>query len=69
MRDYDIEVLYEAILKNAANEGPLHSVGRLGVDYYNQLGYIPYDVGIRENTARTLEYSYDDFTIMNIYYF
>lgn len=62
----DIDLLYEAILKNSENEGPLHSVGRLGVDYYNQMGYIPYDVGIRENTARTLEYAYDDFTIYRL---
>ncbi|MCP3932345.1 MAG: glycoside hydrolase family 92 protein [Bacteroidetes bacterium] len=66
MRDYDIETLYEAILKNAGNEGPLRSVGRYGVEYYNDLGYIPYDVGIHENTARTLEYSYDDFTVMQL---
>ncbi|MBI1936542.1 MAG: glycoside hydrolase family 92 protein [Ignavibacteriales bacterium] len=63
IRGYDIETLYEAILKNSENEGPLSSVGRKGVKYYNSLGYIPYDAGINENIARTLEYSYDDFTI------
>lgn len=62
----DIELLYEAILKNTENEGPLHSVGRYGVNYYNTLGYIPYDVGVRENTARTLEYAYDDYTIKEL---
>lgn len=61
-----INTLYEAILKNAENAGPLSSVGRLGVDYYNTLGYIPYDVEIPENTARTLEYAYDDFTIWKL---
>jgi len=66
IRGYDIDLLYEAILKNTENEGPLHSVGRYGVHYYNNLGYIPYDVGINENAARTLEYSYDDFTIWNL---
>src|SRR5690606_287013 len=60
---YDIEALYEALLKNSEKEGPLSSVGRRGVDYYNRLGYVPYDVGIRENAARTLEYAYDDFSI------
>jgi len=61
----DIEVLLEAMLKNAAiDEGRPHiSVGREGVDYYNKLGYVPYDVGIRENTARTLEYAFADFNI------
>ncbi len=57
---------YEAILKNSENTGPLESVGRFGVNYYNSLGYIPYNVNINENVARTLEYSYDDFTIMKL---
>ena len=65
-RGYDIQTLYEALLKNSQNEGPLNSVGRKGVKYYNELGYIPYDVNIRENTARTLEYAYDDFTILQL---
>ncbi|MBI9071118.1 MAG: GH92 family glycosyl hydrolase [Melioribacteraceae bacterium] len=66
IRGYDIETLFEAILKNSENEGPITSVGRYGVDYYNSLGYIPYDSGINENVARTLEYSYDDFTIWQL---
>jgi len=63
--DEDAEVLFEAILKNATVEDgrPTNSVGREGLDYYNTLGYIPYDVGINENAARTLEYAYADFTI------
>ena len=60
-----VNTLFEAILKNAdVEEGrPYQSVGREGVDYYNELGYVPYNVGIKENTARTLEYAYADFTI------
>ena len=27
------------------------------------MGYVPYDVGINENAARTLEYAYADFTV------
>ena len=65
VNDRDIDVLLEAVLKNAnVNEGrPEKSVGREGIDYYNKLGYVPYDVGINENAARTLEYAYADFTI------
>jgi predicted alpha-1,2-mannosidase len=66
IRGYDINTLYQGILKNSENEGPLSSVGRLGVKYYNSMGYVPYDVGIEENTARTLEYAYDDFTISRL---
>lgn len=66
VRGFDINTLYEAILKNTENEGPLSSVGRKGVKYYNELGYVPYDVKINENAARTLEYAYDDFTIYKL---
>lgn len=61
-----IDVLYEAILKNSSNAGPLTSVGRYGVDYYNSLGYIPYDVGVNENAARTLEYAFADYNIWKL---
>ena len=65
VNEKDVATLLEAVLKSAnVNEGrPVKSVGREGVDYYNKLGYVPYDVGINENAARTLEYAYADFTI------
>jgi predicted alpha-1,2-mannosidase len=66
LRGYDIETLYQALLKGANNEGPLDAVGRKGVAYYNSLGYVPYDVKIKENAARTLEYAYDDFAIWKL---
>ncbi len=66
LRGYDIDTLYEALLHDANNEGPISAVGRAGVKYYNTLGYVPYDVNINENAARTLEYAYDDFTIYQL---
>lgn len=66
IRGYDIETLYEAILKNTRGAGPVSSVGRLGAEYYNELGYVPYDVNVRENAARSLEYAYADFTIYQL---
>ncbi|MGZ5221714.1 MAG: GH92 family glycosyl hydrolase, partial [Chitinophagaceae bacterium] len=66
LRGYDINTLYEALLKDANTEGPLTAVARKGVDFYNRLGYVPYDAGINENAARTLEYAYDDFTIAKL---
>ena len=42
------------------------STGRLGHEYYNKLGYVPYDVKINENAARTLEYAYNDWCIWQI---
>jgi putative alpha-1,2-mannosidase len=47
-------------------KGPMSAVGRKGVEFYNSLGYVPYDVGINENAARTLEYAYDDFAIWKL---
>jgi len=66
IRGYDITTLYQAILKNTDSVGPVTSVGRLGAKYYNDLGYVPYDAGINENVARTLEYAYADFCIARL---
>ena len=66
IRGYDIETLYQAIIKNTKGAGPEPSVGRLGADYYNNMGYVPYNVGINENAARTLEYAYADFCIWKL---
>lgn len=66
IRGYDIETLYQAIIKNTKGAGPVPSVGRLGAEYYNDLGYVPYNVGINENAARTLEYAYADFCIWQL---
>ncbi|MDR1764196.1 MAG: GH92 family glycosyl hydrolase [Dysgonamonadaceae bacterium] len=67
IRGYDINTLYEAIMKNTTAYNPkVKSTGRYGADYYNRLGYIPYNVGINENAARTLEYAYDDFCIWRL---
>ncbi len=65
LRGYDINTLYEALLHGANGEGP-EGTGRTGVKYYNELGYVPYDVKINENAARTLEYAYDDFAISQL---
>ena len=64
--DYDIDTLYDALIHGANNAGPLTAVGRAGADYYTELGYVPYDVDINENAARTLEYAYDDFAIYQL---
>ncbi|MCI6894001.1 MAG: GH92 family glycosyl hydrolase [Bacteroidales bacterium] len=59
--------LYEAMLYGTNHVHPqVSSTGRLGYEYYNRLGYVPYNVGIRENAARTLEYAYDDWCIYQV---
>jgi predicted alpha-1,2-mannosidase len=66
LRGYNIDSLYSSLLKAANNEGPMDAVGRKGANYYQQIGYVPYDVKIDESAARTLEYSYDDFCIYQL---
>jgi len=52
----DVETLYQGLIHGTEHVHPkVFSTGRLGHEYYNRLGYVPYDVKIRENTARTLE--------------
>ena len=75
VRGYDVEKLYEAMVKNATTSKGrprddrgrvLTAVGREGVEYYNRLGYVPYDVDINENAARTLEYATADFALSRL---
>ena len=63
----DTETMFEGILHGTKNVHPkVSSSGRLGHEYYNTLGYVPYDVKINENTARTLEYAYNDWCIYRL---
>ena len=60
----DAEKMYEGMIKGANSVHPrVQSTGRYGYDYYNKLGYVPYNVGINESIARTLEYAYNDWCI------
>ena len=63
----DVKTLYEGLIHgcNDVMES-VSSTGRLGYQYYNTLGYVPYDVKISENAARTLEYCYDDWCILQL---
>ena len=67
VRVNDVETLYEGLLNGTKAVHPdIPSTGRLGHEYYNRLGYVPCDVGINENAARTLEYAYDDWCILQV---
>jgi predicted alpha-1,2-mannosidase len=67
LRGYDIEKLYEGLLYGTEHVHPdVHSTGRLGHEYYNTLGYIPNDVRIGGNVARTLEYANADWGIYQL---
>lgn len=67
LKGYDIETLWQAVVHGTNAVHPkVKSTGRLGYEYYNKLGYVPYDVNINENAARTLEYAYDDWCIYQL---
>ena len=77
-RDYDIDLAYEAVRKNAMqppyrdtekhwgdrDEGTLYEA-RGGLTYYHSLGYVPSDK-TRESVTRTIEFGIDDFAIAQI---
>jgi len=59
-----MEDIYRALAYGTEHVCPeAASSGRLGHEYYNSIGYIPYDVNINENVARTLEYAYNDWCL------
>lgn len=63
----DWQTLYDCIVYGTEHVHPqISSTGRLGHEYYNTLGYIPYNVGIHESVARTLEYAYNDWCILQL---
>lgn len=63
----DWQTLYDCIVYGTEHVHPqVSSTGRLGHEYYNTLGYIPYNVGIHESVARTLEYAYNDWCILQL---
>jgi len=67
-RDYDIELLYEAMRKKALElpEAPLPLyAGRSGLEDYIELGYAPID-RVTEAVPNTLELAYDDWCIAQL---
>jgi predicted alpha-1,2-mannosidase len=67
VKDVDINTLWDGIIKNAYNSHPnMSSVGRAGTKAYATLGYVPYDIGVNESAARTLEYAYADYCIYRL---
>ena len=67
VRVADSATLYEGLQHGTQAVHPkTPSTGRLGHEYYNRLGYIPCDAGIHESAARTLEYAYNDWCILQV---
>lgn len=61
IHSFDPKQALDAYWHEANNKGPWGPAnGRDGYQYYNTIGYVPYPE-VREATAKTLEYAYDDF--------
>ena len=55
IRVADVKALYEGVVHGTEHVHPkVSSTGRLGHEYYNKLGYVPYNVGIKESAARSM---------------
>ena len=65
IRGFDTELAFEAMVKNATEKGNRGFSGRVGIEYFNEIGYVPADVFgfYGEPVARTLEFAYDDYCI------
>lgn len=62
-----LQELYDALVYGSQNVHPtVKSSGRLGHEWYNSIGYVPYNVGVNESVARTLEYAYNDWSMMKL---
>jgi predicted alpha-1,2-mannosidase len=63
IRDYDVAKAYAALRKDSTEKGTPPFQARSGIEDYIKLGYVPYDHGVHESVACTLEYAYDDFAV------
>ena len=67
IRTSETRLLYEGLLHGTNAVHPkVSSTGRIGHELYNRMGYVPCDAGINESAARTLEYSYNDWCILQV---
>ena len=59
IRDYDVPKAYEAMKQLADNS-------RDELKYYKKYGFIPYDLSGKDAVSRTLEYSFDDWSVTRL---
>lgn len=63
LKGYDAETLWKAVTEGANSHLTNTASGRVGYNHYNKYGYVPNNVGVGQNAARTLEYAYNDWAI------
>ena len=67
IRNYDVNLLWEALLRQQTVQGITHpcggNAGNEGLDSYIKSGYMPIESGMASNT---LEYAYDDYCVAQL---
>lgn len=71
VRSFDPNQAVNAMIHDANHSGPISTIGRDGVKFYQSLGYLPYspvkgETSFHEATAKTLEFAYDDFCLAKL---
>jgi len=71
VRSFNANQAVDAMIHDANNSGPISTIGRDGVKYYQNQGYLPYspvkgETSFHEATAKTLEFAYDDFCLAKL---
>jgi len=71
VRSFDANQAVDEMIHDANNSGPISTIGRDGVKYYQDNGYVPYspvkgETSFHEATAKTLEFAYDDFCLAKL---
>lgn len=66
VKDFDVELAYEAMRKDAFEPTHTGEYGRENLPSYIQLGYCPIDPAAHGAAARTQEYAYDDFCVAQV---
>lgn len=63
--DWDVELAYEFLHRNATEPSPDGRYGRRGLEDYIALGYVPTD-GVTYSVSRTLDFSYNDYCVARV---
>lgn len=67
IRDFDVELAYQAMKKDAIVIPPKYAPGREGLQEYNDNGFVPHDT-YTYATTKTLNYAFEDFAIWKLGY-
>ena len=66
LQGFDLKSAYEGLKKHATQRGdPPKGYGRVGIEPYMKLGYVPCDV-VGDGVAETLDFAYGDFCIAQV---